>query len=115
MTKKNIILIIVCLAFLDGCRTKINIVPTAVDGSRADGTVTLAYEYGLFEDPVVDWDDAQKIAKKRCNAWDYKRAEPFGGVQSICVVRNGYGNCMRQQVKNVYQCLELQEKIRKEE
>ena len=72
--------------------------------NRAIGTVTVTYEYGLFEKPVVDWATANRTAKERCNAWHYKNAEAFGGSQNRCLAVNGYGDCMRTQVNVTYQC-----------
>ena len=94
--------LLVALLLLSGCAT--NVTPQATGGSKADGTVTLSYEYGLFEQPVVDWSTAKVQAKERCKAWHYKNAEAFGGAQTHCLAFNGYGNCVRTQVNVTYQC-----------
>jgi|SRR5882724_5547676 len=90
------------LLTLAGCAvTKI---PLATGGSRSDGTVQMAYEYGLFEVPQVDWDRARVGARQRCQAWDYSEAEPFGGSISHCEERDSSGNCLRTLVSMTYQC-----------
>jgi hypothetical protein len=76
-----------------------------VNGSKADATVRLAFEYGLFEKPVVDWDYANLAARRSCGAWGYKNAQMFGGSQNICLAYNGYGNCTLVQVNYTYQCI----------
>jgi YecR-like lipoprotein len=79
-------------------------VPEATSGSRADGVVNLAYEYGMFEVPKVDWDQAQLTALRRCQAWNYSAAEAFGGHTQHCEQQDGYGNCLRWLVTVSYQC-----------
>ena len=74
--------------------------------SKSDGTVTLAFEYGLYEQPIVDWDIARSVAEKRCDAWGYKEAESFGVPQRICLSMNGYGECLYSRVTNLYQCID---------
>ena len=90
------------LVLLTGCATQKILTPTG--GSKADGTVVLSYEYGMFEQPIVDHVAAQALAKKRCAAWRYKNAEAFGSGTSDCLAYNGYGNCVRQRVNVIYQC-----------
>ncbi len=86
---------------LTGCATTKTLQP--VNGSKADGTITLSYEYGMFEKPVVDWDLAKATAKTRCVAWGYKNAEAFSGKQEHCLEYSS-GSCMRMQVNIIYQC-----------
>jgi hypothetical protein len=97
------ILLICILVMLGGCATTKTL--EAVDGSKADATVKLAYEYGIFEKPIIDWSMAQKTARERCGAWGYKNAEKFGGSQEKCLAFNGYGNCINMQVNIIYQCI----------
>lgn len=75
----------------------------AVTGSRADGTVQLAFEYGMFENPKVDMAASLQTAQARCGAWGYSGAEPFGAALTQCVAANGYG-CVRSRVTVEYQC-----------
>lgn len=56
-----------------------------VDGSKADGTITLATEYdGAFK-VKVDLQNAKLKASEKCKSWGYKDAEFFdaGVSQSI--------------------------------
>jgi hypothetical protein len=92
----------VAMLILIGCATPKML--QAVGGSRADGTVDLAYEYGLFEEPQVDVAGAASTAAERCAVWGYSGAEPFGGGREQCLQRNGYGNCLRAVVTVTYQC-----------
>ena len=80
-------------------------VPQATGGSRADGIVELSYEYGMFEKPQVQWDQALITARQRCGAWGYQDAEAFGGTTSQCQAYTGYGNCIRFFVTAKYQCI----------
>ncbi len=81
-----------------------NVTPVATGGSRADGTVVVSYQYGMFEQPVVDYTSAAASAKKRCKAWGYRNAEPFDGSQSSCAQFAG-GDCVQTQVNTTYQCV----------
>jgi hypothetical protein len=76
----------------------------ATGGSRADGVVDLSYEYGLFESPVVQWEDGAILASNRCKAWGYTNAEPFGGTTEQCMRVSNSGNCLRTLVTAKYQC-----------
>ena len=100
---KNLLLAICFSAIftLTGCATTKTLLP--INGSKADGTVTLAYEYGAFEDPQVDWNLAKTTARARCAAWGYKNAEAFGGAQNHCTAYSEYG-CVNTQVNVIYQC-----------
>lgn len=88
---------------LSACAVQKTWVPTG--GSRGDGTVTLSYEYGLFETPQVDQAQGIQAAKERCAAWGYKDADPFGGTTSQCNQTSGTGSCNRWLVSAVYQCI----------
>ncbi|MGY1425225.1 YecR family lipoprotein [Lysobacter sp. A289] len=72
--------------------------------SRSDGVVTLSYENNKSEVPVVDRHLANDIATQKCTAWDYKSAEAFGTQQQICLVRRGFGNCVKWRITVPYQC-----------
>ena len=73
-------------------------------GSRADGTVELAFEYGLFQKPQVNEDQGVDLAASTCAGWGYTGSPPFG-VMRKCEAVNGYGNCIRWLVTRKYQCL----------
>ena len=87
---------------LGGCATPMNYVATG--GSRSDGTVKLSYQYGEFQQPVVDAQQGLDLAKSKCAAWGYTGAEPFGGEISNCTAYSQYG-CVQFLVTAEYQCL----------
>jgi hypothetical protein len=101
-------------ALLVGCsKTTVHKVPQATGGSKADGTIRLAYEELATENVVPDWTRAKKNALKRCQAWGYSRVEAFAGSLTQCtevgqgLLINGAvpGACARQIVYIDYQCL----------
>lgn len=87
--------------FVSGCATVKNL--QAVGGSRADGVVEMAYEFGQFEAPQPAWGDALSGAVQRCKAWGFTSAEAFGGTVNTCQASNQYG-CIRTLVTARYQC-----------
>ncbi|WP_313281663.1 YecR family lipoprotein [Stutzerimonas balearica] len=88
---------------LSGCATKKDFY--AMGGSRADGSVDMAYDFRPFEKPVVNQQQAYAIAKQKCSVWGYSQAEPFGGQTVNCQQRDGWGNCVAGQVIVKYQCI----------
>jgi hypothetical protein len=95
-------LLIALTVVLGGCAVQKMLIPTG--GSRADGTVEMSYEFGLFEAPVVNLQQGAEAAKQRCAAWGYSGAEAFGGQRSQCQQRDGMGTCTRTLVTVPYQC-----------
>jgi hypothetical protein len=87
---------------LGGCATPMNYVATG--GSRSDGTVKLSYQYGGFQQPVVDAQQGLDLAKSKCAAWGFTGAEAFGGEVRTCTAYNQYG-CVQFLVTAEYQCL----------
>ena len=77
---------------------------TATGGSRADGTVELAFEYGAFQKPEVNDAQGVDLAASMCSGWGYTGSQPFAPM-SKCEAVNGYGNCIRFLVTRQYQCL----------
>jgi YecR-like lipoprotein len=77
----------------------------ATGGSRADGTVTLSYEYGMLQSPREDEEQGVTLAISTCAGWGYSGSQPFGGESQQCEAINGYGNCLRWLVTRRYQCL----------
>lgn len=77
----------------------------ATGGSKADGTVDVSYEYGLFEQPIVNPQQGLESAVKRCKGWGYKNAESFDAARNQCLAFNGYGDCVQTRVTMTYQCL----------
>ena len=77
---------------------------SATGGSKADGIVEMSYEYGEFQQPVLDPQQGMASAGKRCKAWGYKKAEPFDGGINTCVLPGGFGGCSRMRTTISYQC-----------
>ena len=98
---KSLVFVAMVLAVAACARNK-QLVPTG--GSRADGTVTLSYEYGGFEKPQVDMQQGIAAARARCQAWGYQDAEPFGGQTEKCQRMTEYG-CVRALVNVNFQCV----------
>lgn len=106
----RIAIVLVSFLVLFGC--SVNKPFYATGGSRADGTVDMAYDTAYLEVPTVSHSQAKNIAVQKCRVWGYKDAEPFGGQVENCYQRNGYGNCLRGQVIVKYQCLGNLEAVR---
>lgn len=88
---------------LTGCAT--TEMWSATGGSRADATVRLSYTYGAFQVPHTSEQQALSLAVSRCDAWGYKGAEAFGGVERRCSVSSGLGGCSQFEVTKEYQCM----------
>lgn len=86
---------------MQGCAVQKQMVATG--GSRSDGTVKMAYEFGMFEKPVINMAQALQDASKRCTSWGYTNAEPFGGETRTCSNRSNSG-CVAWLVTVEYQC-----------
>jgi hypothetical protein len=98
------LLLLVMLAFVvTGCSSRKDFYATG--GSRADGSIDMAYDFKPFETPIVDPKQAESIANSKCAVWGYNRAEPFGGQTQNCQVRDGWGNCTAGQMIVKYQCI----------
>jgi hypothetical protein len=89
------------LLVAQGCAVTKQLVP--VGGSRADGTVKMAYSYTGLESPQVDRQQAIDSATARCAAWGYKGAEPFGGSMKQCTRLTRMG-CGQMTVTVEFQC-----------
>lgn len=91
---------------LHGCATPPPIME-AVGGSRSDGTITMAYEYSTLYHitaPAVNAAASRENAIKRCRAWGYNGAEPFGGPGvKKCVAGPAFA-CEKYRVTMEYQC-----------
>ncbi len=101
MTMKIALLAAVAIATLSGCATPKTW--SATGGSRADGTVRLSYEVGMFEAAQVDEAQAITLATQRCAVWGYSGAEAFGGTTSQCT-QPGSSGCMVTLVTKEFQC-----------
>ncbi len=96
-------LALLALLLIAACATPVNM--SATGGSHADGIVEMSYEYGEFEKPVVNPEQAMSTAVRRCKAWGYKNAEAFDGGINTCVIPGGFGGCSRMRTTISYQCI----------
>jgi len=87
--------------FIVGCATPLDYVATG--GSRADGVVSLSYEYGAFQAPQLDEAQGIREATARCQVWGYTGAQAFGGNVQTCTMAS-LGSCDRWRVTRDYQC-----------
>ena len=62
---------------LVGCATVVKKEYLAISGSKADGRITLGYDYTDMEIPEVDETDAYNTALRRCQNWGYEDVESF--------------------------------------
>ena len=74
-------------------------------GSRSDATLTMTYEYGLFERPEVQWRRGLESATRRCRAWGYNQAEFFDRGTQTCISTDTNGNCTDWRVTITAQCI----------
>lgn len=95
-------LVLALLFIVSGCSVHKNYYATG--GSRGDGAIDMAYDFEMFETPLVSSDQAKEVATQKCKVWGYESADAFGGQVENCFARNGYGNCLRGQMVVKYQC-----------
>ena len=95
--------LVAAFACLSACAVQKTMVPTG--GSRADGTVEMSYEIGDMQTAKIDMKQAGKDAARRCQAWGYADAEPFGGEKRQCQKSGGLSGCSRTFVSMQFQCI----------
>lgn len=81
----------------------------AIGGSKSDATVKLGYQYNPgVESPVLSPDQAIELARRKCRAWGYEDAEPFGSIFRNCTqsVLGPFNSvqCINMFVSMEYQC-----------
>ena len=65
---KKIVAISLSVLILSGCATQKQMTP--MGGSKADGTVRMGYNFGMFEKPVVDLNSAKILPVKNVRHGD---------------------------------------------
>jgi len=73
-------------------------------GSRSDATLSLSYEYGMFDAGKGNVEQGREIAIRRCKNWGYDEVESFDQGLRNCVQRSNSG-CLRWRVTMQYQCI----------
>lgn len=96
--------------FATGCAKPVMKQWAAAGGSKADATVEIGFEYNpQSEKPQTNEQQAYQEAVRRCQAWGYADAEPFGMVKSVCQrfdpMPFGGVACGSMLVTRQYQCL----------
>lgn len=99
---KRLMLLALVASLLGGCAVKKDW--ACVGGSKADGTVKLAYDYGLFQQVELTPGQAERIAAQRCSAWGYSSSEAFGGAMQTCLSYDPSLGCTAWRVTADYQC-----------
>lgn len=65
-----------------GCATPVT--PTTAGGSKSDGIVVLAGNYGLWKKGEIQWGEARSSALETCRGWGYTDAKAFNTYQTRC-------------------------------
>lgn len=109
---KKLATLTLAAAFLmaTGCAKPVMKQWQAAGGSRADATVTVGFTYNPErERPEASDQQAYQEALKRCQAWGYANAEPFGLVNDRCeqmdFVPFAGMVCSKRMVTRQFQCL----------
>jgi hypothetical protein len=76
---------------------------TSTGGDKETGVVRVSYQYAEFHQSDVSDGQAMVLAKNRCEAWGYKRAEPVAGLVRECSNMEA-GNCDLWTVTREFQC-----------
>lgn len=66
------------------------ITPLLVDGSKAEGTLTFAYEYSGFLTSTINWDAAHLEAAQRCKSWGFNNHSFFQAGVTTLTSNNNY-------------------------
>jgi len=103
MIKKFTFLGLAFLLALSSCTVKKRL--SIVDGSKADGTLTLAYEIQANQKAKFILEEARQEAKTKCKQWGYSDAEIFNtGLRECMEYRDE--RCRRYIVKYKCQCVD---------
>jgi len=100
---KQLILLSILTLTLTGCTTVVQRTLDPIGGSKADGTITLAFEYGGREEAHWDWNQGQQAALQRCKAWGYTATTRFNNGMRNCLASDRFG-CNYYRVTVQYQC-----------
>ncbi|OLQ88039.1 hypothetical protein BIY22_07655 [Vibrio panuliri] len=96
--------VLVAVATLAGCANPVNKDWFVTQGSKSDATIMLAYDEGLFQQAIVDEQDAFTIAKQGCKAWGFKNAQSLGIPLEQCARRDKLFGCVSTRYTQIYQC-----------
>lgn len=95
------ILLLFALSMLASCVVKKEL--QIVDGSKSDGTLTLAYEIKGHKKAKVNTELAKAQALHHCKQWGYSNVEMFAPMKR-CIESNRYNQCIKYQITYKCQC-----------
>jgi hypothetical protein len=90
---------------LAGCATPKTLVP--IEANRGDGMITLAYEYGAFQNPKVDFAEGVNTAIAKCVEWGYVDVRRISNLETECIRGDVFGPCTIYRDKVTYQCTRI--------
>ncbi len=110
MQKISSVVLMLFLIFNAGCAKKVLKTWESSGGSRADGTVDVAYIFNpQAEIPQSSEAQARDVAVEKCRFWGYAEAEPFGLVKKRCQQMYYHPmigpTCLEMVVTRTFQCL----------
>ncbi|MEQ1546778.1 MAG: YecR family lipoprotein [Methyloglobulus sp.] len=98
--------ILICLLSIavQGCMREVVKDWQETDASRGDATVTLSYERSMAEIATGNEQQANSVAKSRCQTWGYTGAETFAVRSEKCEEMSAQWGCLRYLVTQKYLC-----------
>ena len=97
------LLTVLAAASLAACVTAASPIRVA-DGNQNEGTVTLATDYNLMQNPQMDWQQGLQKASAQCQGWGYSGAIPSGKPSQNCSNETQDGDCIGWTVNATFQC-----------
>lgn len=79
-------------------------VPEISSINQDAGKIAVAYDYGLFQKPEVNWGNTLATASAQCKAWHYQDAVQSVAPQTDCVQNDQNGRCNSWKVQALYDC-----------
>lgn len=103
MQKTFLLILLLCIAGFTSCTVKKRL--AIVDGSKADGTLTMAYTIRANQKAKFILEEARQEAVVKCKQWGYSDAEIFNaGLRECTEYRQN--QCIRYTVKYKCQCID---------
>lgn len=100
---KKIFILFLMTALASSCVVKKQL--KIVDGSKADGTLTMAYEIRRGQKAKYNIELAKAQALERCKQWGYKDVDVFDTGIRECI-QYSQGNCIKFIVRYKCQCVD---------
>ena len=79
-------------------------VPEISSINQDAGKIAVAYDYGLFQKPEVNWGNTLATASAQCKAWQYQEAYQSVIPETTCIQYDQNGRCNSWQVQALYDC-----------